>query len=115
MNSLNLLRERRDAMGINVVAEKIQVCDADQALVGVDDDSVRGESSEYSSQVLEVLFWGRTCNENIINVGICCGDTMEDLIHEMLECLSSIAKSEWHLDKLEKSEWGGSDNNQETK
>ena len=44
-------------MGINVVAEKIQVCDAKQALVGVDDDSMRGECSEYGSQVLEVLFW----------------------------------------------------------
>ena len=103
MNSLNLLEERRDAMGINVVAEKIQVCDAKQALVGVDDDSVRGESSEYGSQVLEVLFWGRTCNENVVNVGICSWDTTEDLIHETLECLSSIAKSEWHLDELEKS------------
>ena len=78
-------------MGINVVAEKIQVCDAKQALVGVDDDSVRGESSKYGSQVLEVLFWGRTCNENVVNVGICSWDTTEDLIHETLECLSSIA------------------------
>ena len=31
----------------NVVAKKIQVCDAEQALVGVDSDSVRGESSKY--------------------------------------------------------------------
>ena len=31
----------------NVVAKKIQVCDAEQALVGVDNDSVRGESSKY--------------------------------------------------------------------
>ena len=98
-----------------MVAKKIQVCDADQALVGVDDNSVRGESSKYSSQVFEVLFWGRTCNENIVNVGICSGDTTEDLIHEMLECLSSITKSEWHLDVLKKFEWGGSDNNQKTK
>ena len=67
-----------------MVAEKIQECDADQALVGVDDDSVRGESSEYSSQVFEVLFWGRTYNENIVNVGICSGNTTKDLIHEMV-------------------------------
>ena len=94
-------------MGINVVAEKVQVCDTEQALVGVDNDSVRGESSEYSFQVLEVLFLGKTCNENVVNVGICSRDTTEDLIHKTLECLSSISKSEWHLDELEKSEWGG--------
>ena len=94
-------------MRVNVVAEKIQVIDAEQALVGVDDDSMRGESSEYSSQVLEVLIWGRTCNENVVNVCIGSGDTTEDLIHETLECLRGIAKSKWHLDELEKSEWGG--------
>lgn len=58
-----------------MVAEKIQVCDNEQALVGVDDDSMRSESSKYSSQVLKVLFWGRTCNENIVNVGICTAGT----------------------------------------
>ena len=32
---------------------------------------------------------------------------MQQEYHGGLECLSSIAKSKWHLDKLEKSKWGG--------
>lgn len=65
-------------MLVDVMTEEIQVCDAEQALVGVDDNSVRGESSEYGSQVIAVLFWGGACDEHVVNVCICSRNTTED-------------------------------------
>ena len=54
-----------------------------------------------------MLCWGGTCDEDVVDVCVCSRDTAEDLVHETLECLSSIAKSKGHLDELEESEWGG--------
>ncbi len=41
-NSLNLFRERRDAVAVDVVTEEVQLRDAKEAFVWIDDDSVRG-------------------------------------------------------------------------
>ena len=90
-------------MLVNMVTEEVQVWDTKQALGGVDDNPMRGESSEYRSQVIKVLFWGGTCNEDIVDVGVGSRDSTEDLVHETLKCLCGVAKSERHLDELEKS------------
>ena len=47
----------------------------------------------------EVLFRSGTGNE-VVNVCIGKGNTMEDLIHETVKCLSGVPQSERHLYKL---------------
>ena len=69
-NSLDLLRERGSTVGVNVMTEEVKLTDTKQTLVGVDDNPMREESLKDSSQILQVLFWGGTSNENVINVGI---------------------------------------------
>ena len=91
-------------MLVNMMAEEVQLCNTEQALVGVDDDPMRGESGENCSQVIKVLFWGGAGNENVVNVGV---SHWKDLIHETLKHLSSVAESKWHLDRFKKSKWGG--------
>ena len=94
-------------MLVNMMAEEVQLCNTEQALVGVDDDPMRGESGENCSQVIKVLFWGGAGNENVVNVGVSHWNSTEDLIYETLKHLSSVAESKWHLDRFKKSKWGG--------
>lgn len=58
-------------MTVDVVSEEIQVGYTMEAFVGVDDNAMGGELFKNSSQINEVLFWGRTGNEDIVNVGVC--------------------------------------------
>ncbi len=90
-NSLNLFRERRDVVEVDVVPEEVQLRDAKEAFVWIDDDSVRGESCEHGSQVIKVLFRGGTCDENVVDVGVSGRNTTEHLVHKPLEGLSSVA------------------------
>ena len=41
MDGLNFLRERGDVMSVNVMSEKIQLTGTEEALVGINDNSVR--------------------------------------------------------------------------
>ena len=77
-------------MLVNMMTEEVQVWDTKQALVGVDDNPMRGESRKYRSQVIKVLFWGGTCNEDIVDVGVGSRDSMEDLVHETLQHLDDL-------------------------
>lgn len=43
-NSLNLFRERRDSMAVNVITKEVQLWDTKEAFVWIDDNPVRGES-----------------------------------------------------------------------
>lgn len=64
-------------------------------------------AEEVCSQVIKVLFWGGAGNENVVNVGVGRWNSTEDLIHETLKCLGSIAESKWHFDEFKKSKWDG--------
>lgn len=92
-------------MLVDVMTEKIQFLDTKEALVGVDDNAMGTQSFKNSSQILEVLFWSGTSNENIIDVGVSRRDTTEDLVHESLECLCGVPEAERHLHKLEQAKW----------
>ena len=46
MNSLNFVGQRTDTVSIDVVAEKSELADTKEALAGVDDDPMSGESLE---------------------------------------------------------------------
>jgi len=82
-------------MLVNTMAEEVQLCNIKQALVGVDDDPMRGESGENCSQVIKVLFWGGAGDENIVNVGVGHLNATEDLIHEKLKHLGSVVEYKW--------------------
>ena len=69
-NSLNFLRESSDTLSINVMIKKIEFCDAEYALIGIDNNVMHGKTIKNSSQILEVLLWVGTSNEDIINVGV---------------------------------------------
>ena len=106
-DGFNFLRNGRDTVAVNVVSEEIKRGYAKEAFVGVDDNTVRSESTKHSSQVIKVLFWGGAGNEYVINVDISRWDATEYLIHEALKCLCCISESKWHLDKLKESKWCG--------
>ena len=57
-------------MLVNVMSKKIQFVNTKEALIRVDNDAMSSEAFENNSQVLEVLFWSGTSDENIINVRI---------------------------------------------
>ena len=43
-NGLDLFGKGRDAMAVDMMTEEVQLRDAEEAFIGIDDDSVRGES-----------------------------------------------------------------------
>lgn len=92
-------------MLVDVVSEEIQFSDAEEALVGVDNDAMCGETVENSSQVPEVLLGSGTGNEDIINVCVGEGDTSEDVVHKSLKRLCCVSQAEGHAHKLEQAEW----------
>ena len=69
-NSLNFPGQGSDTMLVDVMAEKIQFSNTKEALVGVDDNAMGGESFKNGSQIPEVLFRGGTRDEDVINVDV---------------------------------------------
>ena len=57
-------------MVVDAVPEKIQFRHTETAFVGIDYNAVCSESLENSSQIKEVLLWGRASNEDIIDIPI---------------------------------------------
>ncbi len=90
-DDLNFLRKRGDTVAINPVSEKVQLGDAKEAPVRIDNNTVRGETLKYSSQVLEMLLWVTAGNKNVNDIGVDHGNSAEDLVHEALESLSYVA------------------------
>ena len=88
-------------MLVDVMSEKIQFSDTKEALIGVDNDAMCGETVENSSQVFEVLLGGGTGNEDIVDVCVGEGDTSENLVHESLKCLRCVPQAKGHTHELE--------------
>lgn len=88
-------------MLVNVVSEKIQFGDAEEALVGVDNDAMFGEAVENDAEVSEVLFRSVTGDQDIIDVCIGEWGTPENLVHESLKRLRCVPQAKGHPHKLE--------------
>ena len=58
-------------MVVDVVPEEFEGFYAEEAFVGVDDDSMRSEAVKHSSHVIKVLFWGGTGNEYVVDICVC--------------------------------------------
>ena len=86
------------------MTEKIQFVDAQEALLRIDNYAMAGKVLENCPQVVEVLLWSSTGDEDVIDVSIGRWDTTEDLVHESLERLCGIPVAKRHTQKLEKSE-----------
>ena len=69
-DGFDFLGNRGDAMVVDVVSE---VFYAEEAFVGVDDDSVRSDREvvKHSSHVIKVLCWGGTGDEYVVDIGVC--------------------------------------------
>ena len=48
------------------MTEKVQFMDTKEAHVGVDDNAMGAETFKNNSQVLELLFWSGTGDENVV-------------------------------------------------
>ena len=92
-------------MLFNAVTKKVQFMDTKEALVGIDDNAMGNETFKNNSQVLEVLFWSGTGDENIVNLGVGSRDTSENLMYESLESLCCNLEAEGHSHELEEAEW----------
>ena len=57
-------------MLVDVMTKEIKFSDTKEAFVGVDNNAMGGELFENSPQILEMLFWSGTGDEDVINVGI---------------------------------------------
>ena len=89
------------------MTEKVQFVHTQETLVRIDNYAMAGKALESCPQVVEVLLWNSTGDENVIDVSIGRWDTTEDLVHKSLERLCGIPEAKRHTHKLEKSEWGG--------
>ena len=70
MEQLKLSQGKGDTLSINVMTERIAFCDTKWALVEIDDNSMCGETIKNDLQIMEVLLWVGTSNEDIINVSV---------------------------------------------
>ena len=57
-------------------------------------------------QVVLMLISTRAGDEEIVDVSVRKCETPKNLVYETLECLRSVAKTKWHLQKFEKSKRG---------
>ena len=55
---------------------------------------------KHKSHVLQVLFWGRSGNKEVIQIGVAEMKTTKNLVHKPLEGLGGIAQAKWHLYEL---------------
>ena len=84
-------------MTVNVVSEEVQVRNTKDALVGVDNDAMRGETFEDSSHFL------MCCSG--MELAMRTSSMYAYLVHEPPECLSCVSASKRHPDELKQSKW----------
>ena len=77
-------------MLVDVVSDKIQFCDTEEAFVGVDDDAMLVEAVENRSQVFEVLFEGVASDEDVVDVYVGEGDTKKNNEFPMTKIVQQI-------------------------
>ena len=71
MDDFDFLRNRGDAMVVDVVPEEFEGFYSEEAFVWIDDNSVRREAVKHGSHIIKVLFWGGTGDEYVVNIGVC--------------------------------------------
>ena len=54
-------------MSIDVMAEKIKLCHTEESLFRIYADAIHFETIKNSLKILEVLLWGWTINEDMVN------------------------------------------------
>ena len=105
-NNIYFATEGADAMAADMMAEELQTTHAKKALGRIDDDAIIAKPLKHFPQMLFVFLFRGTGNEDIVNVHEAKMQSSENLVHETLECLTSVAQTERHAGKFKQAKRG---------
>jgi hypothetical protein len=95
-NRLDFGGERRKTRGSDMVTEAIHFWDSKCAFGRIDAEAIGGQHIKNLPKMEEMLFPGRTENEEVVKVDKKEGEGTEKGIHETLERLGGIFEAKWH-------------------
>ena len=90
----------------DVMAEETEGWFAEQTLLQVEDEAGRLELAEQLLEVVPMFFLVSACHQNVVQVDEGEGKTLADGVHQPLEGLGGVSKSEGGPQKFKKSERG---------
>ena len=73
-----------------MVAEEVDLSDAEDTLLSLDHHATERQSFEDLAEMLRKFYSGAAPHQDVIQVDEDAGDTSEYGIHESLKCLSSV-------------------------
>ena len=91
-------------MAADMMAEELQTTHAKKALGRIDEDAII--ALKHFPQMLFVFLFRGTGNEDIVNVHEAKMQSSENLVHETLECFTSITQTEGHAGKFKQAKRG---------
>ena len=98
-DGLDMRGKGRDTGGRDVVSEEINGGLSKRTLFRIDKDTVGSQDGENLVKVMvEMLLEGRAGNEDNIQVNKCKREILEDVVHEALESLGSVAEAIRHVE-----------------
>ena len=107
-NGLNIRRERSNACGSIMVAEKIKGGLSKGSFFEVDEDAIGGVDGKKLMQMVKMLLERGACHQNVIQINKNKGKVMKEVVHQPLKSLGSTAEIVGHLEVFIKAK--GSDN-----
>ena len=90
-------------MAADMMAEELLTTHAKKALGRIDEDAIIAKPLKHFPQMLFVFFFRGTGNEDIVNVHEAKMQSSENLVHETLECFTSITQTEGHAGKFKQA------------
>jgi hypothetical protein len=87
------------------MAQELHLLLAKDALVAVKKKPVVPEAAEDLSQVVTVVLYAATGDQEIIQVDKALGQIEEYAVHEPLKHHTRILQAKWHTDELKKAKW----------
>ena len=85
-----------------MVAEEVDLSDAEDTLLSLDHHATERQSFEDLAEMICMFCSGAAAHQDIIQVDEDAGDTSEYCIHESLKCLSSILESKRHAENSQR-------------
>ena len=103
-NGRDVSLKRSDPVLVDVVTQELDCRRGEGALGRVDRQAVLLEDGEELTEVLQVLLQGAAGDDVVVEVGEDEGQVSKKLVHEPLESLGGVAKTERHEQVLKKAE-----------
>ena len=95
-DGLHSVLGRNDAMSRYLVPQEVQRPLSKHALVDVDDEAVVCQELEHLPQVLLVLLFRPAGHQDVVQVNVGVGESLENVVHEPLEHLAGVRQTKGH-------------------